>query len=333
MNLADVIASKRLFAAAALLGAVANASLVHASSYQTALGLRLLTGFALAGVYPPAMKMISTWFKSHRGLGIGTVVGALTIGKASPYLVHAFPGAGIATVLFTVSGFAVLGAIIVTVGYEDGPYAFPSRPFSWSLVGTVFHVRRWRLAIGGYLGHMFELYSMWTWIPVFLAASAAASGMPAGARTNEIASLVSFLAIAAGGAGCVWGGLVADKRGREWLVSVAMAASGTCALLIGLTFGRAFWITALLALVWGFFVVADSAQFSTLVTEAVPPHSVGTALSVQTSMGFLLTMVSIQLIPPAQAALGWQWALAVLAFGPLFGIVSIRRLLVRGHAA
>ncbi|MGH7667932.1 MAG: MFS transporter [Gemmatimonadaceae bacterium] len=326
LNLADVIPSKRLFAGAALIGAAANAALVHAPTYQAALGLRLVTGFALAGVYPPAMKMISTWFRSQRGLGIGTIVGALTIGKATPYLVHAFPGAGVATVLFTVSGFAVLGAVIVVLGYDDGPYAFPARPFSWSLVGTVFHARRWRLALGGYLGHMFELYSMWTWIPVFLAASAAASGMAAGARTNEIASLVSFLAIAVGGAGCIWGGLVADKRGREWLVTVAMAASGICAVLIGFTFGRAFWLTAVVALVWGFFVIADSAQFSTLVTEAVPPHSVGTALSVQTSLGFLLTMVSIQLVPPVQTAVGWHWALAVLAFGPAFGIAAIRRL-------
>lgn len=326
LNLADVIPSKRLFAVSALIGAAANAALVHASTYQAALALRLVTGFALAGVYPPAMKMIATWFRSQRGLGIGTIVGALTIGKASPYLVHAFPGAGTATVLFTVSGFAVLGAAIVTVGYDDGPYAFPSRPFSWSLVGTVFRVRRWRLATGGYLGHMFELYSMWTWIPVFLAASAAASGMAAGPRTNEIASLVSFLAIAAGGAGCIWGGLVADRRGREWLVTVAMAASGACAVLIGFTFGDALWLTGAVAVVWGFFVVADSAQFSTLVTEAVPPHSVGTALSVQTSVGFLLTMVSIQLVPPAQTALGWHWALAILAFGPAFGIAAIRRL-------
>ena len=326
LNLADVIPSKRLFAASALLGAVANAALVRAPSYESALGWRLLTGFALAGVYPPAMKMISTWFRSQRGLGIGTIVGALTIGKASPYLVHAFPGAGIATVLFTVSGFAVLSSVIVTAAYTDGPYAFPSRPFSWSLVGTVIGERQWRLATGGYLGHMFELYSMWTWVPVFITASAAAGGMVLGTRTNEIASLVSFLAIAAGGAGCVWGGLVADRRGREWLVTVAMAASGTCALLIGLTFGHAFWLVAVVALVWGFFVVADSAQFSALVTESVPPHAVGTALTLQTSLGFLLTMISIQLVPPAEAAVGWRWAFTVLAMGPAFGIWAIARL-------
>ncbi len=326
LNLADVVPSKRLFAASALIGAAANAALVRAPSYEAALALRLVTGFALAGVYPPAMKMISTWFRSQRGLGIGTIVGALTIGKASPYLVHAFPGAGISSVLLTVSGFAVLAAVIVTVGYAEGPYAFPSRPFSWALVGTVFKEREWRLATGGYLGHMFELYSMWTWIPVFLAASAAASGMAAGTRTNEIASVVSFLAIAVGGAGCVWGGLAADRHGREWLVTVAMAASGTCALLVGLTFGRWFWLAAGVALVWGFFVVADSAQFSALVTESVPPHTVGTALTLQTSLGFLLTMVSIQLVPPAQAMIGWRWAFAVLALGPVLGIAAIARL-------
>ncbi len=325
LNLADVIPSKRLFAVSALVGAVANALLVHAPSYGSALALRLVTGFALAGVYPPAMKMISTWFRSQRGLGIGTIVGALTIGKASPYLVHAFPGAGVAGVLYTVSAFAVVGAAIVTVGYDDGPYAFPARPFSWSLVATVYREREWRLAIGGYLGHMFELYSMWTWVPVFIAASAAASGMASGARTTSIASLVSFLAIAAGGVGCVWGGLIADRRGRAWLVTVAMAASGSCALLIGLTFGRTFWLTAAVAVVWGFFVVADSAQFSTLVTESVPPHSVGTALTMQTSLGFLLTMVSIQLVPPAEAAVGWRWAFAILALGPIWGIAAIGR--------
>lgn len=328
LNLADIIPSERLFAASALVGAAANAALVHAPTYETALVLRLCTGFALAGVYPPAMKMISTWFRSQRGLGIGTIVGALTIGKASPYLVHAFPGAGVATVLYSVSGFAVLGALIVTLGYADGPYAFPSRPFSWALVGTVFREREWRLSTGGYLGHMFELYAMWTWIPVFIAASAAAGGMAMGPRTTEIASLVSFLAIAAGGVGCVWGGLAADRHGREWLVTVAMVASGTCAALIGLMFGHVFWVAAGVAVVWGFFVVADSAQFSALVTESVPPHAVGTALTLQTSLGFLLTMVSIQLVPPAVAAVGWRWAFAVLAVGPVFGIAAIRRLVV-----
>jgi sugar phosphate permease len=221
---------------------------------------------------------------------------------------------------------AVAAAIIVTLWYVDGPYPFPPRPFSWGLVATVFHERRWRLATAGYLGHMFELYSAWTWLPVFVAASTTARGMVAGPAHDSLASAVAFAAIAIGGIGCVWGGRVADRRGREWLVNRAMAVSGTCAVLIGFTFGHSLWLVVPVALTWGFFVIADSAQFSVLVTEAVPPHAVGTALTVQTSIGFLLTMISIQLVPPVQHIVGWQWAFVMLAFGPAAGIAAIRRL-------
>jgi MFS family permease len=327
LNLADIIPSRRLFAVSALVGAIANAALLLSPSYEWALVSRLMTGFALAGVYPPAMKMISTWFRARRGLAIGTIVGALTIGKAGPYLVHAIPGAGETPVVLTASMCALTAAILVTFFYGDGPYPFPPRPFSWGLVGTVVRERRFRLATGGYLGHMFELYSAWTWLPVFVAASlGASSGDAASGAHTSLASGVAFAAIAIGGAGCVWGGLVADRRGREWLVTLAMAASGSCALLIGLTFGHTLWLLVPMALLWGFFVIADSAQFSVLVTEAVPPHAVGTALTVQTSLGFLLTMVSIQLVPPVESVVGWRWAFAMLALGPVVGIAAIRRL-------
>jgi MFS family permease len=173
---------------------------------------------------------------------------------------------------------------------------------------------------------MFELYSAWTWLPVFVAASVAAHGLPPGPRTTAITNGLSFAAIAVGGVACLWGGWIADRRGREWLVTVALAASGTCSILIGFSFGKATWLVATLALLWGFFVIADSAQFSVLVTESVPSHAVGTALTVQTSVGFLLTMVSIQLIPPIERLVGWRWAFSVLAIGPVFGIAAVRRL-------
>jgi MFS family permease len=272
------------------------------------------------------MKMASTWFRARRGLAIGTVVGALTIGKATPYLVHALPNAGPATVILTASGCAIVAAILVALWYVDGPYPFPPRPFSWGLVGSVFERREWRLATGGYLGHMFELYSFWTWIPMFIAASVAAEGVAASQRVDAGVSLIAFGTIAIGGVGCVWGGLVADRRGRERLVMLAMALSGSCALLIPFAFGRSLWILAPLAWAWGFFVIADSAQFSALVTESVPPHAVGTALTVQTSLGFLLTMVSIQLIPPLVTVIGWKWVFPILAVGPALGIAAIRRL-------
>lgn len=326
LNLADIVPSRRLFAASALLGAVVNALLLLAPTYSTALVCRFATGFALAGVYPPAMKMISTWFRSQRGFAVGTIVGALTVGKAGPYLVHAIPGAGETPVVLSATLAALAASLLVAVWYEDGPYPFPPRPFSWGLLATVFHERRWRLATAGYLGHMFELYSAWTWLPVFVAASAAEAGVPAGSARDSRSSAVAFAAIAIGGIGCMWGGRVADRRGREWLVTLSMAASGACALLIGFSFGRSLVFLVPIALAWGFFVIADSAQFSVLVTESAPPHAVGTALTVQTSLGFLLTMISIQLVPPVEHVVGWRWAFAMLALGPLAGIAAIRRL-------
>lgn len=326
LNLADIVPARWLFSCSALVGAAANAALLLSANYRGVLVCRLLTGFALAGVYPPAMKMISTWFRARRGLAVGTIVGALTVGKAGPYLIHAIPGLGVQAVVLSASVAAFVAALLVFFLYDEGPFPFPPRRFSWGLVGTVVRERRWRLATGGYLGHMFELYSAWTWIPTFVSMSAAAAGVPPGPRRDEFAALIAFCAIAIGGLGCVWGGIVADRRGREWLVSVAMAASGTCALLIGFTFGNSLWLLVPVALVWGFFVIADSAQFSVLVTEAVPPHAVGTALTVQTSLGFLLTMISIQLVPPVAATIGWRWAFVMLAIGPALGIAAIRRL-------
>jgi MFS family permease len=328
LNLADLLPSKWLFAVAALAGSAANAALVVTDRFAVALVLRFATGFMLAGVYPPAMKMASTWFRARRGLAIGTVVGALTVGKATPYLVHAFPAAGPHIVILVASLCAVVASLLTAAFYIDGPYPFPPRPFAWSLVHTVVERREWRLATSGYLGHMFELYSFWTWIPLFLAASVAAQHGTSGDAPAGLVSAVAFGTIAVGGLGCVWGGLSADARGRERLVIVAMALSGACSLVIPLAFGRSLWIVGSLAWAWGFFVIADSAQFSALVTEAVPPHAVGTALTVQTSLGFLLTMVSIQLVPPLVALVGWRWVFPVLALGPLFGIAAIRRLVV-----
>lgn len=320
LNLADILPARVLFASSAVLAGLVNALLLVVPGYRSALLVRFLTGAFLAGVYPPGMKMVATWFRSSRGLAIGTVVGALTVGKAMPYLLKAIGGAQLAAVVGGASAAGLVAGALVASAYRDGPYPFASRPFEWARVGRILRHRETMLATGGYLGHMWELYAMWTWAPAFLAVAAA------GRVGQGTVDLVAFGTIAAGGLGCVWGGLAADRIGRPRVVNLAMAISGACCLGIGLLMGAPFWVVALVAWIWGFFVVADSAQFSAMVTEVAPSDSVGTALMLQTSLGFLLTMVTIQALPVTVDVLEWRWAFAFLALGPAAGIASIRRL-------
>ena len=333
LNLADIAPARAYFAAAAVLAAGANAALVVAPTYEVALVTRFATGAMLAGVYPPAMKMITTWFTADRGLAIGVIVGALTVGKAAPYLLSAFEGADPHAVVLGASAAALAGALLVAVGFREGPDPFPRRRFSWTLAADLVRHRETRLATGAYLGHMWELYAMWTWLPAFLLASAAASaelGRPAPSE-SQVAAL-SFAVIAAGGLGCVWGGWAARRHGSASVAARALRVSGLCALLIGPLFGVSFWLLVPVALVWGFFVVADSAQFSAVVTQVAPPHAVGTALTLQTSLGFLLTLATIQGVPVIVELVGWRWAFTGLALGPMAGLAALR-MLARGPSA
>lgn len=317
LTLADRIPARWFFIGSAAVAAITTAVFpILANSIETAVFLRFLTGVVLAGVYPVGMKIMATWTQKDRGLGIGLLVGALTVGSASPHLLRAFGGVGEwQTVMWAAAGLAGLGALIGLLFVQVGPYTSSAAKFNLGDIGLILRDRKVMLANLGYLGHMWELYAMWSWLAIFLGTSYAQGGLD-----ERWASIVTFGAVAIGGVGCVIAGKIADRVGRSSVTSVAMFASASCALLIGRFYGGSPVILALIALVWGFFIVADSAQFSASVSELADKRLVGTALTLQTSMGFLLTLVSIRLVPTFVEWVGWEWAFAFLALGPLVGI-------------
>lgn len=323
LNLPDRWPAHRLFAASALAGALATAALpALAEGFGPALGLRLVTGAAMAGVYPVGMKIMATWTKDDRGLGIGLLVGALTVGSASPHLLRALgPAADWRLVLYLAAALAAAASLVAWGLLREGPYRSPSPRLNWRYAGRIWRERATALVNLGYLGHMWELYAMWTWLPSFLAASYAVSGI--GDRT---ATLASFAAIGAGGLGSVAAGKVADRVGRPVVTIAALAVSGSCAVAVGLLFGGSPVVLTAVCLVWGVAVVADSAQFSAGLSELCRPEYTGTALAIQTSLGFLLTTVSIRLIPALASLVGWRYAFAALAAGPAAGIWAMARL-------
>ncbi|HVF66258.1 MAG TPA: MFS transporter [Pyrinomonadaceae bacterium] len=322
LNLPDVISSRKLFALSAFAGAVVNAAFgLFASDFATGVTLRFLVGVCLAGVYPPGMKIMATWFRRGRGTALGVLVGALTLGKASPYLVNAVGSSEWRANVLFVSALAVLGGLVVLLFVGDGPHATAPAKFDVRQAARVFQNRGVRLANFGYFGHMWELYAMWTWAPVMIRASLAAGG-----REPSLADAASFVVIGSGALGCVAAGLLADRLGRTVITSAAMTLSGACCVVVGFLFGAHPALLLAVAAVWGASVVADSAQFSACVTELGDPKYMGTALTVQTCCGFLLTTASIQLIPFLEARVGWRYAFAVLAIGPAFGVASMLRL-------
>jgi len=324
LMLSDRWSPRRLAGGSALVAAAATAGVaLPGLGPAPVLVLRLLTGAALAGLYPPGMKITAGWWKHGRGLAIGVVVGALTLGSASPNLIRtAIPADAWRPVLLVAAGACALSAILFFGAIREGPFQAPSQPFDVRAVSRVLGSRGFRLATAGYLGHMWELYAMWAAMTPFWTYVAASRGL-----ASAVGHGLAFASIGVGLFGCVIAGRLADRAGRALVTIVAMAVSGTCALAVGTLLHGPLLPLITLMLVWGVSVVADSAQFSACVTELAPQEYVGTALTLQTCLGFLLTIVTIKLVPEWAARWGWEWAFAPLAVGPVLGIAAMAPLI------
>jgi MFS family permease len=330
LGLADRLDARRFFMISALVGAAVNAGLLVVDPTGSAAPvMRFVVGATMAGVYPVGMKLIATWARGDTGLLVGLLVGALTLGSASPHLLDAFGGLDWRFTIAAASVLAAAGALLINL-VPDGPNAQAASPFRPALVLRAWTNVPLRLANLGYLGHMWELYAMWAWIGLFFAASFAAN--PGGEEAALLARFATFAVIGAGVLGCLFGGLFADRLGRTTLTMGAMVVSGACALSVGFLFGAAPWLLIVVGVIWGIAVVADSAQFSASVIELADEGIVGTMLTIQTSLGFLLTVLTIHLIPPLVDALGWGPAFAVLAAGPFLGVIAMGRLRARPEA-
>ncbi|MBV9278236.1 MAG: MFS transporter [Candidatus Eremiobacteraeota bacterium] len=323
--LADVVETRTLMRAGMLVAALANLAIPFGHSPALLFFLRFATGAGLAVVYPPAVKLLSAWFARERGLATGILIGALTLGSFSPHLLSGAPISW-QSVLFGSSALALIGIPIISL-LPPPPVPLALSRFDLNAVPTILKNRAVLLADSAYWGHMWELYAAWAWAPVFFQASLIASG-----STMRAGALI-FLAFGLiGAAGCVVAGMLADRLGRSVVAAGAMIASGTLSLTVGFTFGLAPWLVLTMLLLWGFTVIADSAQFSAAVTELAESAYVGTALTLQMGVGFLITLVTIWLIGAVHLIVGWRYAFGILAIGPALGACAMLALRRRPEA-
>lgn len=317
LRVADRLAPRRLVLAGAVGAAVANLVVVTAGGFELGLVGRFLTGASLAFVYPPAMKAMSSWYRTGRGFALGVMIGALTLGSALPHLINAVGGVSWRPTLIAVSIITLVGGCIAEVLGEDGPFGAAPAVLNLADLRSILANREFRLASLGYFGHMWELYAMWAWVAAYLGDVF---------DSERQASLGAFAAIGMGAFGSVYAGVMSDRRSRAVAARQALRWSGLLAVVTGFLVDLPTILPLLAVLIWGFWVVADSAQFSTIVTEVTPPHQVGTALTVQLATGFVLTIFTIFLVPVVRDNAGWGLAFLLLAPGPIVGAIAMSRL-------
>ena len=323
-NLSDLINARTLFAYAAVLAALANLLVIPFDSTPALIAARFATGAFLGGVYPPAMKVISGWYTKGRGFALGTMVGALTIGSGSPHLLRSVFSENWQAVIIGSSVLAISGGLILKFLVKDGPHEVRGAKFNPKYLIGAISQRGPRLALTGYLGHQWELYAMWAWLGSFMLYIVGQKSL-IGDRL-DLASALTFLVFAVGAVASSYAGIWSEKIGRTAVTSIAMVISGGVAAFIGFIPPEMTVLIVILAMIWGASVIADSAQFSTAMTELSDPAYRGTMLTFQTGIGFALTAVSIWLLPIVKDSSGWGWAFAMLALGPVVGTTAMSRL-------
>ena len=323
-NLSDLINARTLFTVSSILAAITNFLVVPLDSPEALIVTRFATGAFLGGVYPMGMKVLSGWYVSGRGFAIGTLVGAVTLGSGTPHILMSVFSENWQMVILVSSILAITGGVILKVFVGDGPHDVVGAKFNPRYLISALSERGPRLALIGYLGHQWELYAMWAWIGSFMFYVLEES--PLFGDGIQLASVITFLVFAVGAVASSLAGAWSEKIGRTAVATIAMVISGCVALFVGFIPVEWSVLIVIFVLIWGASVIADSAQFSTAITELSDPVYRGTMLTFQTGVGFALTAISIWLLPVVKDLSGWGWAFAILALGPVVGITAMLRL-------
>lgn len=323
LSIADRFSPSRVFFFSALLGAGFNLAIVwEGNTMLSLLAFRFLTGFFLAGIYPVGMKIAADYYEKGLGKSLSFLVGALVLGTAFPHLLKDMTEGFLwKSVMIVTSLLAVLGGVLILLLVPDGPYRQSGRNLKFSAFFKVFHNRNFRAAAFGYFGHMWELYAFWAFVPILLQIYKSSH-----LEITFNVSLVSFLVIAIGGLSCVLGGYLSQGFGTKRIAFLALLLSCVCCLVSPWMLGTESEILFIgFLLLWGMVVIADSPLLSTLVAQNAPAEIKGTALTIVNSIGFAITIVSIQLLNILSVWTSSNFIYILLAIGPVLGLIALMK--------